>query len=164
MELKPVYTCTTKDYIDFWTNHDGKQMYIHVVCGGDKVKYMLVHIMLHKLIASYYTLQQNTTTNPAATDILEPPHIKDLHNTIVNYIFEKLFVHRKKQCDVYELMDVLFWLNMHCICEYKVNVADTMQWYFNTPYHPFEHYLVEKMPDAYNIYQTEYPPTDNLKK
>lgn len=157
MEVKPVYTCTKEDYMDFWTNYYGKQIYIIVVYGGDMEKYFMIHEMLRNLLVHYYTLQQNTTTNPAATDILEPHHIDDLHKSLVSLIFEKLFVQQKKECNVYNLMDVLFWLNMHSICIYNVNFADKMQWYFNTPQHPFEQYLVKKMPDAPSIYQTEYP-------
>lgn len=60
-----------------------------------------------------------------------------------------------------EANDLLFWLNLEAVCIYDTWLFEpnesSMQWYFNTPDHPFEQYIVSIIGDKYREYTNEYP-------
>jgi hypothetical protein len=78
-------------------------------------------------------------------------------------IWISIFKRLNPNIDKETIHNEIFWMNMYYFCEYNVNIYEytenNLKWYFNTPDHPFEKYLIEilKPIDPYIIYCTEYP-------
>jgi hypothetical protein len=128
---KPVYIYTKEELYDFWFNFGGKLIYNSRY--GDIPDVLITQIL-------------SDTEN----------HLKIL----VNFLSE--FVKVKE--DIYSIHDVVFWLNMYLVCEHDTwlfnqNDDNNRQWYFNTPFNPFEIYLKNKMQiNPYETFETKYPP------
>ena len=144
MHFQPTmeYTITKEDFIGFWRDGGGEKFFF-----DNMISKLIIDVIDEEMV------KDGATFNEMFYDGLLPS---------VAFMLDTLGISEEQ---ITILMCDLLWLVLLAIANmYEDRYVDVpeIKWVFDTPDHPFEQYLVTKMPDAYQIMKNKRNLEDYL--
>jgi hypothetical protein len=133
MEQKEKYLITKEDYIGFWRDGGGEKLFFE-----------------NPLSAIIITMIDDEIVKRDKT------FVDWFHNVLIPVVVHQTHEFLTEE-EMAEILCDLMWIVVLVIANMYDNLfvdMPPMHWVFDTPDDPFEQYLVSKMPDAYEKYET----------